>query len=127
MGLYSRYKVEWFGSESYKKHLTNVLKDSKNKVFVLVDKASIVGYVKAHLFCREPFLEKVGYVSELFVEKSYRSQGVGKQLLNEAIKWFKQQKIKWTTTSTILLDSEAIIFWKKQGYEEFNTFFKMRL
>lgn len=118
---------EWFYSESHKKHLTDVLKDSKNKVFVLVDKNNIIGYVKAHLFCREPFLEKVGYVSELFVKKSYRSQGRGKQLLDETLKWFKQQKLKWTTTSTQLLDSEAISFWKKRGYEEFNTFFKMRL
>lgn len=122
-----KINIEWFYSESHKKHLTSVLKDNKNKVFVLVDKENIIGYVKAHLFCREPFLEKVGYVSELYVEKPYRSQGVGKQLLDEAIKWFKQQKLKWTTTSTHLLDTEAINFWKKRGYEEFNTFFKMRL
>lgn len=122
-----KINIGWFYSESHKKHLTDVLKDRKNKVFVFVDKENIIGYVKAHLFCREPFLEKVGYVSELYVEKPYRSQGVGKQLLDEAIKWFKQQKLKWTTTSTHLLDSEAISFWKKRGYEEFNTFFKMRL
>lgn len=119
--------VEWFGSEYHKKHLTNVLKDNKNKIFVLIDKANMVGYLKAHSFCREPFLEKVGYISELFVEKSYRSQGLGRMLLDEAIKWFKQQNLKWTTTATHSLDSEAISFWKKRGYEEFNTFFKMKL
>ncbi len=117
----------WFHSESHKKHLTSVLKDSKNKVFVCVDKGDIIGYIKAHLFCREPFLERVGYISELFVEKPYRSQGVGKQLLDKAIKWFKQQKLKWTTVSTHLLDFEAISFWKKRGYEEFNTLFKKKL
>ena len=122
-----KISIEWFSSEFHKKHLTEVLKDTKNKVFVLVDKDNIIGYVKAHLFCREPFLERVGYVSELYVEKSHRSQGGGKRLLDESIKWFKQQKIKWTTTSTHLLDSEEISFWKKRGYEEFNTFFKMRL
>ncbi len=122
-----KINIEWFSSEDHKKHLTDILKDNKNKVFVSVNKGNIVGYLKANLFCREPFLEKIGYVSELYVEKSYRSQGVGKQLLEEAIKWFKQQKLKWTTTSTHLLDSEAIIFWKKIGYEEFNTFFKMKL
>lgn len=119
--------VGWFGSESHKKYLTKVLKDNKNKIFVLIDNAKLVGYLKAHSFCREPFLEKVGYISELYVEKPYRSQGVGKQLVDEAIKWFKQQKLTWTTTSTHVLDSEAISFWRKRGYEEFNSFFKMRL
>ena len=122
-----KINIEWFSSEAHKKHLTDVLKDNRNKVFVSVNKDNIVGYLKAHLFCREPFLEKVGYVSELFVEKEYRSEGLGKRLLEEAIKWFKQQELKWTTTSTHLLDSEAINFWKRRGYEEFNTFFKRKL
>ena len=122
-----KVNIDWFSSESHRKHLTSVLEDSKNKIFVLVDKQNIVGYVKAHLFCREPFLEKVGYISDLFVENSYRSQGIGKKLVEEAIKWFKQKNLKWTTTSTHLLDSKAINFWKKRGYEEFNTYFKMRL
>ena len=105
-----KINIEWFSSEAHKKHLTDVLKDNRNKVFVSVNKDNIVGYLKAHLFCRELFLEKVGYVSELFVEKEYRSQGVGKQLVEEAIKWFKQQKLKWKTTSTHLLNHKPIIF-----------------
>jgi len=60
------------------------------------------------------------YLSDLFVEKEYRKQGLGKRLLENLEEKMKPLGVEifWTWTAGF----EAAGFYRKQGYEVFSTF-----
>ena len=87
----------------------------------------VSGYLKAEIREREPFLKKVGYISEAYIIKEARRKYVGSLLLDHALKWFRDNDIIWTTVSTHSKDEDAIAFWEKKGYIEYNKFFKRKV
>jgi GNAT superfamily N-acetyltransferase len=106
--------------ERVARHLTFCNSDSSHSVFVAKPRAGeIVGYSAVHwlpyliLTCPE------GYVSELFVHVSYRSEGFGRQLL-EAMKAEAQER----GCSRLMLinlrkrESYQRRFYQKQGWKE---------
>jgi hypothetical protein len=103
------------------------INDSTKRIFLALENNKCIGYLKAEISEREPFLDKVGYVSEIYILKEYRSKNVGSKLLDKALAWFKTNCITWTTVSTHSMDREAIDFWEKKGYKEYNKFFKKKV
>jgi len=120
-------KDSWFKSHEHFKRTTNFVSDTTKKIFLAFEGKVCLGYLKAEINSREPFLKKVGYVSEAYIIKDSRGKGVGSKLLNKALDWFKENELIWSTVSTHSLDEEAIVFWEKKGYKEYNKFFKMKL
>ncbi|MBS3175653.1 hypothetical protein J4457_00255 [Candidatus Woesearchaeota archaeon] len=54
----------------------------------------------------------------------------GKKLIGynlKTVEWFRRKKLKWSFVSTHSQDTEAIQFWEKINYREFNKTFKMKL
>lgn len=117
----------WFFSSEHKEKTLKLLKSKKDRIYVAILDNKIVGYLKCHIKKREPFLKKVGHISEAFILERYRSKKIGTKLLDVALNWFRENGLIWTTASTHSLDTEANIFWEKKGYKEFNKYFKMRL
>lgn len=79
-----------------------------------------VAYLKAEIKEREPFLRPVCNIAETYVVKGQRRTGIATKLCLEAEAWAKNKGIRWMTVSTHSLDQEAIRFWEKRGYAEFN-------
>jgi len=63
---------------------------------------------------------KKGHFDLLIIHPEYRDKGIGKKLINEGYKWFKEKGIKNFTVTTHALDKEASKFWKHQGFNEYN-------
>lgn len=111
-----------------KEHHKKIMEDIKTKKIIVAEENNkVISYLKCEITEREPFLKKVGYISETYMIPEYRRQKIGTELLNKALEWFKENKLEWATTSTHSLDSEANDFWKRKNYKEYNNFFKMKL
>lgn len=109
-------------SEITRERITHHLRlcncDQNRSIYVAED-SEIVGYIAVHwlpyLFLPAP----EGYISELFVRKSLRGQGVGTQLL-EAVKAEAQER----NCSRLMLvnsrnrDSYKHKFYERQGWKE---------
>lgn len=102
-------------AESKMKELATYLKEGKALVFgYFVDK-ELVGYIWGYLHrFRE---EQRIYVSEIYVLEKWRSQGIGKQLLNEIEKEAEVRRIKALYIHAEAGNERAIKLYKKEGFK----------
>ncbi len=117
----------WFNSADHLKRTLKFINDNSKKIFLVFEGEKCLGYLKTEINEREPFLKKIGYISEAYILEECRGKHIGTTLLDKALEWFRQNNITWTTVSTHSMDKEAIGFWEKKGYKEYNKFFKMKV
>ena len=101
LSLFSKWSVmdeidgidkAWFLTKAHRERVEAFMASKNKLIFVVEDnydnpnnKNEIVGYLKCEILEREPFLKKVGYVSELFILSEYRGKGIATSLLNKAL------------------------------------------
>ena len=117
---------EWFNSKEFDLYFNKILINDNIKFLVLELEDNIVSYIKGEILLREPFLKKVGNISEIYTLEEVREKGYGKKLFNELILWFKKNNLDWFVVSTHSLDEEAISFWENKGFKEYNKYFKLK-
>jgi ribosomal protein S18 acetylase RimI-like enzyme len=117
---------DWFCSKKHYSYIHKLIKDRNCLILIAKESNNIVSYLIAFIKERQPFLQKVGDIAEAYTIPEYRKKGIVNTLTESAFDWFKKNKIKWFTVSTHSLDKEAISFWKKRGFVEFNKNFKLR-
>lgn len=61
---------------------------------------------------------KKGRIIELIVSKKARSNGIGKELMNEMEKYFKQEECEYISVEVFAYNNSAINFYQKKGYHE---------
>ncbi len=117
----------WFYSKKLPGYVKKLI-GNKNKLLLVAESGSeITGYLLAEVEERKPFLQTAGYIAETFVMPGHRGEGIASALLKKALEWLRKRKIKYAFVGTHSLDKEAISFWKKKGFKEFNKFFKLKL
>jgi len=89
----------------------------------------IVGYVTYYEKQRQCFYEitSIGEISGLFVDKKYRNQGIGKELMDCAIYFFKTRRIEYYSLFTSVNDRKGIEYFKKNGMYENNVILHGRI
>ncbi len=121
-----RIKRSWFSSKDQERYIHEILDDKSKLFLVAVSKKKIIGYLLCEAEERKPFLKKVGYIDEAYVEPDYRGKGVASRLLKKAFDWFDERGLTWITLETHSLDEQAISFWENKGFQEFNKVFRMK-
>jgi GNAT superfamily N-acetyltransferase len=100
-------------------HLIFCEKDQCHIIYIAEKGDKVVGYIAVHWLFYAILAGPEGYISELFVSKAERSQGIGKLLLEEVK---KQAKIRGC--SRLMLVNNRIRlsyekeFYKKNGFIE---------
>jgi ribosomal protein S18 acetylase RimI-like enzyme len=59
---------------------------------------------------------RVGQVTHVHVDPSFRTQGVGKRLVSSLDAWFQEKQIATVELQVVIGNEVAIQFWKDQGY-----------
>jgi ribosomal protein S18 acetylase RimI-like enzyme len=117
---------KYFKSQKHYNLLAKWARDKKYLILVAEDNGKIVAFFNSYIMERAPYLQKVGYMAEGYVDPKYRKQGIGAKMIDDTNKWFKKNKLKWTVLSTHSLDKNANKFWKNRGFKEFNKYYKKR-
>jgi ribosomal protein S18 acetylase RimI-like enzyme len=99
--------------------------DSKNINLIIVEnednKVVACGYGEikdSPKFMKET---KFGYIGFMFVLEEFRSQGIGKLILDEIFKWFKENNIKEITLKVYSENINAIKRYEKYGFKHLVT------
>ena len=121
-----RVDKKWFCSREHYAYIYKLLKDKNCLVLIAEENKKIVGYIISFIQERQPFLKKVGYISETYTLPSMRGKGIAKQLVKYTFDWFKKYNLSWYVVSTHSLDKEANSFWKNKGFKEFNKVLKKK-
>jgi len=91
-------------------------KYNRQGILVAEDKNKIVGMVIAEILV-SPFIETFGSISNFVVSPDYRGKGVGNQLIEAAMKFFKKMGVNRVETNIRDLDKEGQVF-LKNGFEK---------
>jgi GNAT superfamily N-acetyltransferase len=93
-------------------------------VFLMVADSKAIGYgmafdVEEHAYM--PEWNRRGYVTQFYVDSTYRGQGIGELGLNCIHAWFQSRGLK-DAMLNVAIDNEAgNRFWVKQGYVPYAT------
>ena len=78
---------------------------------------NIVGYITYYEKQRQCFYEiaSIGEISGLYVSEKYRNKGIGKQLIENAMKFFRARRIQYYSLLISINDTKGIEYFKKNG------------
>lgn len=104
--------------------LWNIMSNTKEMYcYAAENKGQIIGFIMFQNECLNSstgfFIERVGYIRELYVRKEFRKSGFGSVLLDIAKKHFKQNSV---FKLILTYEKEAIDFYKKLGFIEDKSF-----
>lgn len=108
-----------FDLDATTKRLEDFIEKEKNYIFVAQDENKIIGFITAYegfaLYTEGAF----GTIAELYVRPAYRSNGIGKELINR-LREFSNSK-NWTrlevTTPPLPQFDETLAFYEREGFE----------
>lgn len=103
----------WKESRDTLKNAIQVPPDTNNRCIVIKDEYRIIGYATYKYI----EYDKKGYISRLAVEPMYQNKKIGKQILNDCIKWLKDKgalKVELTTQTN---NSKSRPLYESLGFE----------
>jgi len=98
--------------------------DSENAItYLALEETFIVGYVTLFIQNQADFykIKKIGSISGFMVSPSFRNKGIGNQLFDKALEYFKSKDIKYFKLFTSVNNKTAIDFYSKNGMKHFQT------
>ena len=105
----------------------NCLKDVKELInyksywlYVAEENKEILGFILFTIKKNpEGFkVRKYGFLEEAAVDKKHRGKGIAKQLLNFALNYFKNKKLKYVSCSVEIDNDTAFKVWQKCGFKQ---------
>ena len=104
----------------FMKWIRKRMRDRNSLLLVSLHKNKIVGYALGIVKDYPPVrkIKKHGYVSDVFVDKSYRGMGTSKRFIEDLRKWFKTKKLNYMEIHVDSRNRIGLAAWKKAGFKE---------
>ena len=115
------------GAERYARGILDRLRDSGARVLVAEIDGAVVGYVNGVIadITTELFMPlRCGLLADIYVQTAYRRRGLGKQLVERMMLWFRSRSVSHFEWHVSAGNHEALAFWKAIGGE--TTMLRMR-
>lgn len=117
---------DWAISNEGKKYFEDLINNHFVVVALLDDE--IVGYLAGTINEKGSYENiQYGEINNMFIKDSYRGYGVGKALVNEFKMYCKSKGINDLIVTASAKNKNAINFYKKNGFEEFNLTLTMNI
>lgn len=100
------------------------IKTKKGKFFLAFDNKTVIGFVSGTIPkpTKDSILQsspaKFGRITELYVVKEYRGQGVGSALIQRIENYFKDHEVEYIKLEVFAPNESAREFYSKMGYSE---------
>lgn len=108
----SKYFKSYYSEFSFENRLHALYEKERIETFVLKDKDEKMGY------CIASIENKKGEIDSIYVKPSAQKKGMGKLLMDEAMKWFHENGIQKVSVS-IAVGNEAVLkFYRKYHFRE---------
>jgi GNAT superfamily N-acetyltransferase len=120
----SAHHDDFSTSERFRNFLLKHMGEETMLVFLMDNAEKAIGYgmafdVEEHAYM--PEWSRRGYVTQFYVDSSYRGQGIGELGLNYIHAWFRSRGLN-DAMLNVAIDNEAgNKFWVKQGYVPYAT------
>ena len=88
------------------------IKSSRDLILVAEDEGDVVGYIWGYIE------NKIGKIQELIVTSKSRGKGVGTNLINEMLKYFKEKKCEISEIEVNVENEPTIKTYEKAGFKK---------
>jgi ribosomal protein S18 acetylase RimI-like enzyme len=107
-------------------YFKKMIRSRLSTLFVAEENGKIVGYIKGTLKSMPPIFQVsvIGQLDTVYLLKSYRRRGIGKQLTDALIQWFQSKQVEYIEVNSDVRNSNALNAWKKYGFKQ--AMIKMR-
>ena len=95
------------------KHLQNLLNRNDFNVFVAIQNDKIVGGLTIYIFEQYYSEKPLAYIYDLAVDTKMQRQGIGKQLIEEVIQFYKLKGFEEVFVQADKIDDYAVDFYRK--------------
>jgi GNAT superfamily N-acetyltransferase len=120
--LYDRifYAVSRQATKQWAQWAKKMLQTKSIGLFIAEEKDEIIGYVSGWIEERPPIysLKKTGYLSNLFIIPQERKKGIGSNLHEALLGWFKKKKVTYIELTVHAQAAPAYAAWSALGYKE---------
>lgn len=122
----SALKVGWTYEKNGEKYFNNML--NNEIVYIALDKDKIVGYLAGSINIQGSYVTKsLAEIDNMFVLEEYRKYGIGTKLINEFKDYCSKNKIEELKVTASDKNKNAIKFYKKNGFDEFEITLKQKV
>lgn len=110
----------WTFSDKGGKYFKDMINNNKNIALVVLDESKIIGYLVGSIIraSKIRLIKKMAVLDNMFILEDYRNKGIGAKLVNEFINWCKSNKIKRVRVVSSAGNINAINFYKKNQFFE---------
>jgi ribosomal protein S18 acetylase RimI-like enzyme len=92
--------------------MTQKIKEGKSKIYIIRDNNEVVGFTQCTI---EP--NDIGVIEYLFVLPHCRNNGYGKMLMEQAMEYFNNGKIKHIRVEVVYGNDGAKRFYQQYGFK----------
>jgi PhnO protein len=101
--------------------------DNNSYYIVAVSNGKIVGVLTSEIQTKLHREKKQSFIEDLIVDKDYRNNGIGKELLQNAIEYAKKQDCEVIELTSYLQNDDAHRFYENNGFIKHSYKFKKYL
>lgn len=121
----SALRVGWTFEKEGETYFKNMLHNEI--VYVALDKDNVVGYLAGTTNIQGSYVTKsLAEIDNMFVLEKYRKYGIGSKLINKFKEYCLQNKIEEIKVTASVKNKNAIDFYKKNGFNEFEITLKQK-
>lgn len=103
-------------------------KKEKWRTFIADENGMLVGFATGRIGKFHQYkLSQYGEIVNFYLQKPYRYQGIGKQLLTALENWFREKDCQVARIETWTFNKETIEIYKKMGFKEISLMFVKEL
>jgi len=116
--LDSAFAISPEGREAYAEYLHALMRNREAFVVVALDRTEAVGYAVGRISTlpRTFLVQRRGYIHDVYVREGYRLRGIGRQLVEEVLRWFQERGITLVELTVATFNLGAKAFWEKLGF-----------
>lgn len=118
----------WKRSEECKKYFSSFFEEDAF-IICAYSESQMIGYLSASVYEADEFREKmlIAELENIMVLPEHQSKGIGKRLYEEFIAWAKRKNADRVKVGVFCKNKNAISFYKKLGFEEYDMNMEKKL
>lgn len=124
----SNIKKDYYETEEAREELLKAIRSRKNLFLVAEENHKILGVVDGCMdsHCKY-YVQKVGYLAHLCVDKNHRKQGIGKLLIDAFAEKMSEQGAKFIKLCAFRNNQPAVSLYEKEGFQEYSVYYTKRI